>query len=312
MNDWNEELFDSNTVEKAVRKGKQKSIALMIGISIFVFVLFTMINLLVYSYTSNRAFEARDAYVQLTTPNGYISQTSDSKGLLGGETHYKVSKDMKIKSPVVEQNHYSFGLLPSLTISRGAGGKIGVGEEKWLANYKENGWRELMFFHPAIDYQRYKNDWEWVEEMEEDKIYELALSFDRPYSYDELPLKVLSSVSWLWLNTYSEEDMEVLEKEAIEHDASSTFIKEGHALGFSTRHLDSPGLFQDNYDEFLTRLETSDWGSHQEVHDRMVDMASEELEILGIVVYGTKEELESIINRPYIKAVSLGGMIDNY
>ena len=38
----------------------------------------------------------------------------------------------------------------------------------------------------------------------------------------------------------------------------------------------------------------------------------DDVEILGIVIYGTKDEIEEIIKNPIIKASSLGGVIDNY
>ncbi|WP_370642864.1 hypothetical protein [Sporosarcina sp. ACRSM] len=44
----------------------------------------------------------------------------------------------------------------------------------------------------------------------------------------------------------------------------------------------------------------------------MKDINIDDLEILGIVIYGTKDEIADIIKKPFIKASSLGGIIDNY
>lgn len=41
-------------------------------------------------------------------------------------------------------------------------------------------------------------------------------------------------------------------------------------------------------------------------------LEKDDLEILGIVVYGTKDEISSFMDKPFIKAISLGGTIDNY
>lgn len=51
---------------------------------------------------------------------------------------------------------------------------------------------------------------------------------------------------------------------------------------------------------------------HQKAYDTMKDMNIDDVEILGIVIYGTKEEIADIIQKPFVKAVSLGGVIDNY
>ncbi len=42
------------------------------------------------------------------------------------------------------------------------------------------------------------------------------------------------------------------------------------------------------------------------------DKKIEEIEILGVVVYGTRDQILEIMNAPIIKSASLGGIIDNY
>lgn len=276
------------------------------------FFIFNAINFLGYSYFSNQAFKKWDAYIKLNTPNGYISETRDSKGFLVGETQYKVSKDMKIKSLVIEQEQYQFGLIPSLSISRGFGGIIGVTGEDWQFNYKENGWRELLFFHPDIKYKEYKNDIEVIERIEGDKIYEVALSFDKPYKYSELPLKVISDITWVWVNTYNDEQMDRMEEEALEYDWSANFIREKEALGFSIRDLNYTNVFNQEYSDFSSLLQTSFSEDHHKAYETIKDQASNEIEILGMVIYGTKEELIPIMEKHFIKAISLGGITDNY
>ena len=171
MKEFKDDIFSEKKIIKAIKKGKRKSILMIIIISVLVFLTLNVINYSVYSYFSNQAFKKWDAYIQLVTPNGYISETSDTKSFLGGETQYKVSKDMKIKSLVIDEGKYEFGLVPSSSISRIAGGNIAETGKDWQFNYKENGWRELLFFHPDIKYKEYKNDIEVIEGIEGDKIY---------------------------------------------------------------------------------------------------------------------------------------------
>ena len=181
MDEFTEDIFDEKKIKKAIKKGKRKTIITIVFVSVIVFVVLNIVNFAISAYFSQKAFKQWDAYVRLSTPNGYISETVDSRGFLGGQSNYKVSKDMKIKSVVIEQKQYQFGLIPSLLISRGAGGSIGVTGEDWQFGYKENGWRELMFFHPDITYKKYKNDEDLINQMDGDRIYEVALSFDKPY-----------------------------------------------------------------------------------------------------------------------------------
>lgn len=313
MNEFKEDVFDEEKIKKAIKKGKRKSLLMIILVSVSVFVVLNIVSFSVYSHFSQQAFKQWDAYIRLSTPNGYISDTTDTRGFLGGESQYKVSKDMKIKSLVIEQKQYKFGVSPSTSISRGMGGSTGATGEDWQFTYKENGWRDLMFFHPNVPYKEYKQDEELINQIEGDKIYEVALSFDKPYKQSELPLFELPAMSWFWVDTYSNNQLKKMQQEAKENDWSSTFISENDALGFSTNFpIFSSVKLDQEYKGFLTLLETSVSEEHNKVYEMMKDTSIDNAEILGIVIYGTKDEIASMIDKPFIKASSLGGIIDNY
>lgn len=313
MDDFTEDIFDEQKIKKAIKKGKRKTIIMIVFVSAIVFIVLNVVNFAAYSYFSQKAFKQWDAYVRLSTPNGYISETADTRGLLGGESHYKVSKDMKIKSLVIEQKQYRFGLTPSLSIMRQSGGSIGVTGEDWQFGYKENGWRDLLFFHPDITYKKYKNDEELINQMEGDRIYEVALSFDKPYKQKELPLYEFPEMTWFWVNTYNDSQMKTFKQEAEEHDWSSTFIRESEALGFSTNSAVYSTLdLESEYKKFLRLLETSISQEHQNAYQTMKDINIDDVELLGIVIYGTKDEIAEVIKKPIFKASSLGGVIDNF
>ena len=313
MDEFTEDFFDEKKMKKAIKKGKRKTIITIIFISVIVFVVLNIVNVATYSYFSHNAFKQWDAYVRLSTPNGYISETVDTRGFLGGDSHYKVSKDMKIKSLVIEQKQYQFGLTPSISISRGAGGSIGVTGEDWKFAYKENGWRDMLFFHPNITYKQYKNDEDLINQMDGDRIYEVAFSFDKPYKQKDLPLFELPEMTWFWVNTYSDSQLKTFKQEAKEHDWSSTFIRENEALGFSTNSPVFSSLnLEYEYKDFLSLLKTSVSHEHQNAYSIMKDVNVDDIEILGIVIYGTKDEIADIMKDPIIKAASLGGVIENY
>ncbi|MFV8830548.1 sigma-70 family RNA polymerase sigma factor [Alkalihalobacterium sp. APHAB7] len=309
MSDYTGDIFDEKKIKKAIKKGKTKSIITIVLVSFLVFVVLTISNFAISAYFSKKAFERRDAYVRLTTPNGYISETIDSTGILGGISNYKVSKDMKRKAVVIEQNQYSFGLFPSTLMSRGHGGSIGVTGEDWQFQYKENGWREMMFFHPNVSYKKYNNDEELINSIEGDKIYEVALSFDKPYKQSELPVGELPKMTWFWINTYTDSQIETFQEEVTEYDWSATFIREREALGFSAH---STTRLDYEYNRFLELLQTSFSRDHHKAFSTLDGKKVKDIEILGIVVYGTKEQILEIMEEPIIKAASLGGIIDNY
>lgn len=314
MNDFSDDLylFDEKKIKKAVRRGKMKTIIITIFVSLVVFVILNIANLAISSHFSQKAFKQWDAYVRLSTPNGYISETVDSRGLLGGISNYEISKDFKIKSVVIEQKQYSFGLIPSVLTSRSSGGNVGNTGEDWQFSYKENGWREMLFFHPNVPYKQYKDDEQLINGMQGDKVYEVALSFDQPYKPNELFMQ-LPEMTWFWIDTYSSEQLNEFQKEAKENDWSSTFIREKDALGFSinTPYISIHDL-DSEYEQFLDLLQMSISPDHQNAFNKMKDIKLEDVEILGVVVYGTKHELKEILENPIIKASSLGGVIENY
>lgn len=313
MNELSEDVFDEKKINNAIKKGKRKTVITIVFISFIVFVVLNIVNFAISVYFSQKAYKQWDAYVRLSTPNGYISETVDSRGFLGGMSHYKISKDMKIKSIVIEQKQYQFGLNPSVLISRGSGGSIGVNGEDWQFSYKENGWGEMLFFHPKVDYKKYKNDEDLILRMPGEKIYEAALSFDKPYKQSELPFMELPEMTWFWVNTYSNSQLNTFQQEAKENDWSATFIRENEALGFS---LHTPFTLttdlENEYDEFLKLLKTSMLSEHKKAYKTMKEIKIDDVEMLGVVVYGTKDEIVEIMKNPIIKASSLGGVIENY
>ena len=70
MKEFKDDIFSEKKIIKAIKKGKRKSILMIIIISVLVFLTLNVINYSVYSYFSNQAFKKWDAYIQLVTPNG--------------------------------------------------------------------------------------------------------------------------------------------------------------------------------------------------------------------------------------------------
>lgn len=132
--------------------------------------------------------------------------------------------------------------------------------------------------------------------MQGDKIYEVALSFDKPYRQSKLPFIDLPEMTWFWVNTYSNSQLKTFQQEAKEYDWSTTFIRENEALGFSTRNpftLTTDLEYEHN--DFLKLLQTSVFHEHKNAYNTIKNIKIDDVEILGIVVYGTKDEIAEIM-----------------
>jgi hypothetical protein len=305
------EFRDKDNSNLTIKNGRQKLIKKTILVAAFVFILITVGNFVLVINMSNKAYQTMDAYVKLTVPNGYISTSVDNIGFLGGKSDYTISRTVGDKPVILENRVHSFGFLPQFMITRGQGGAGHVAGQ-WPTSYWEYGYNKMIFFHPDITYKEYKNDLININQISSDKVIELGLSLDKPYTISEIS-KILPGVniSWYWINAYRSQDIKEYEREAKEYDAKASFIPEYDILGVS-QETDN---FSSNFNDFLYNIKVSQNPKFLEVYNELnakgyVDVSK--VLILGVIVFGTKEELKSLIGNSHIKASSFGIIIDKY
>lgn len=312
-----DELFNDDKLTMAIKKSRKKStkktvlISLLVAVSAFIVIFIT--NAVIMIHLSNQTFSYNQSWINLTVPNGYISKSSDSMGFLVGRGDFAVTRNIGNKPVILENRVSLFGLIPPLFISRGMGG-AGHTAGEWANNYWENGYRKMIFFHPEISYKEYKNDLNELDKVAEDKLIELGISFDKPYKVADIPT-ILPNVkkSWYWLDAFRKDNLDRYKKEARENDAKATFISEDEVLGVSMREFYDYDLR--DYDSLLWLLNSSKDTRYNEVYNELVSKGytnSSNVPILGAIVYGTKDELKSLIGNPHIKASSFGVVVDKY
>lgn len=311
-----DQIFDEDQLDKVIKKGKRKStkrtVLISVIVAVFVVILFNAGNFLLTVHASNNAFQRLDAYVRLTVPNGYISSSVDDFGFLGGLSDYTISRKVGGRPVALENRVQPFGIVPQLIMTRGrSGGGHSAGE--WPTSYWEFGYDKMIFFHPEVSYKEYKNDLDHLGEISGDKIIEVALSFDQPYTISEIA-QILPNVDarWYWVDTYKSEDVQRYSTEAREYDAKAAFIREFEALGVSVYQPDEDA-FGFGYNNFLFDLKTCP--QYQKIYDELHSKGytdPSKVPLLGVIVQGPKEELNFLIGNPHIKASSFGVIIDKY
>lgn len=333
MNDRLDELFDDKKLNSAIKKGKLKSTLRAAVISLVV----TLIVIIVGSYFNNKicltlseqSYTDNQEFIKLTVPNGFISQSIDNVGFLGGKGTYKVSRTVGYKAIVVQERQSIFGYSLNNTvlkflgfstdfpIMRGSGGYTSQKvEDGWTVYYSENGYRQMMFFHPEISYKEYRDDLSNLDVISDDMLIELAISFDKPYKDYEIPslLGSKANVSWYWLDAYTDEDMKAHKEDAEMFDGKSAHISEYNAIGVNV----NPQHFETGYTEFMELLKNTRLEKYKAIYNDMMangynDYKSyTEVPILGVIVYGTKSELKVLIGNPTIKASSFGVITSKY
>ena len=80
--------FNDSEIEKAIRKGKRKSLIrntiIALVISVITIISAIIINNIVYIKSFNEAMHKIDANIESTVPTGYVSKSNYTQGFLGG------------------------------------------------------------------------------------------------------------------------------------------------------------------------------------------------------------------------------------
>lgn len=328
MNNNLDELFSEDKLNKAIRKGKLKSTIRTIAISLIVTILVITIgsyyNTKISLKLSEKAYKENEEFVKLTVPNGYISESIDNIGFLGGKGTYKVSRAIGNKPVVLQERTSVFGYTPLSSILRFLGYNLnypvtryqgGYGGQKageWPVNYTQNGYRKMMFFHPEINYKGYKNDLADLNKISDDQIIELAISFDKPYKQYQVPA-LLGNIkpSWYWLDAFTKEDMAMNKKLADLHSGKGAYIDEFNAIGINV----NPWDIQTSYNDLLKAMKDPKFQRYNAIYNEMMAKGYKtynDVPILGAIVYGTKSELKELIGNPSIKASSFGVITSQY
>ena len=310
-----EDVFDENKIKKAIIKAKLKLILKIIIVSIIVFVVGVYINMRICMKYSERAYEANNAYVELAVPNGYISESNDIFGFLGGSGTYKVAKEIGGKTVILKDGISLFGISPPMNYSRGRGGGYHVADE-WPVSLWEYGYKKMRFFHPELKYKEYQNDLENIQSIPDGKIIEMAISFDKPHSIHEMDviqyeLKTVN-VTWAWLDEFEQKKIDEFKDEIENSDAKANGIYEDDIVGISISDKYFIGYNQ-QYDELLDKLKKSHFIDHKNLYEEIMKRgktSEDDAKVLGIVVQGTKKELSELKGNPMIKATSIGIVAD--
>jgi hypothetical protein len=312
-------LLDDKKLKKAYKRSKTLSTIRTIVIVILVMIPFYVVNLMVTSKMGTRYYEEVQKMLEITKPNTYISKANDTIGFWGASGQYTVSKRIgSWKSVEVYEQNSNYGLIDIKGIKRVmcsiSGGHI-AGE--WPVNFDDSGNLTMIAFHPDIKYKEYKNDLALLDKVSSDSLLEMTLSFDKKYKINEISgILPNIQISQLLIDGYTDEEMEIYKKEASENDGKSTYIPEFDFIGVEGSrwfNYEAHEVSQ-NYEKLLNNLQYDFKNSYYKNKFRGIystlkskdQLAANKLDIIGVVVYGSPEELQKLKSNPHIKASSVG------
>lgn len=303
-NDELDSIFDEKSLHRTLRKAKYRAISRTIFISALVVSFIIGIFVKGNNYFINTQGEKiadrliTENYVRMS-PNTFTSTDTISIGVLKGTIKSEVFKVIENKVIPWDTEEITYDLLGNLNASFSMSSTI-VNET--TVYHIPNGQREMLFYVPKYKYKLYANDFDMIKKYPNDKYMEMAISLNKNYTLKEVQKMLPTSThqTWYWVDNYGKSTGY---RNNPENGRWLLGIsKPSPQLGakLTTTKIKTEA-------DFLNELQKTDPGEVKNLKNRQKNGL-----IIGVVVTGTKEELLSLKNKPYVKAASLGAVVDKY
>jgi len=334
--------FKSNKTRKILKKAKILTLVRTITVSLLVFVLLSAAIVITNAVMLNRIAMDELANEQIfdlvARPNIYMSQYQINDGFLTGKLDYATYRIVGNRPVYNGTYKIQYNIIPIVTGIYGyseRGQLIQVEAEDEYSYYNKVGNREMKFYHPYIEYKAYQNDLFMLEEIGEDKYLEMALSFDREYSLEEVQAMLTDEVKlvWYWVDTYNEGDLDKMKghyAEFIGNDGQPTGEKEYQEPRFlfanqvyGMKGVTSTGrIIDDPYCSFVeainaglnrkNRYQLQFQGLYDSLSNDKGEIIEDDIRIIGAVVTGDTASMKVLKDKEYIKASALGIVVDKF
>ncbi|QLG36773.1 anti sigma factor C-terminal domain-containing protein [Paenibacillus sp. FSL W7-1088] len=323
----------SKMVKKAKRVSTIRTVVISLLVSLIAFFGVLLGNHYLTSWSYNRADHSERIMSLISGPDEKQIGQVNYSGFLNGSFQYYTVKviegvpipwaDKKINYQVFPFiNFVSFGGYTSQSVSLQDENMKKQGY-KYTRSYNGlNGQREMLFYIPKVNYNdKILNDLPLVHELDQDKLVEMAVSFDKDYSLNEvkqlLPHELTQT--WYWVDTY---DNKTFYDPYIDGNGNKSYAipdPEDWVKGFGNSDPDSSEVSEKT---FLEALEQGVQlkGHYQYEFNRIYNYLKKDkakpnesdIRIFGVVVTGTAKELQMLSGQPYVRGVTLGAVVDRF
>ncbi|SFG88620.1 Sigma factor regulator N-terminal [Priestia megaterium] len=303
-NDELDSIFDEKSLHRTLKKAKYKAILRTVFISVlvvsFVIGLFVKGNNYFIASTGDKITDRIITENQvMMSPNTYTNTDTISIGVLKGTIKSEVFKVIEDKVIPWGAEDITYDLLGNLNASFSTSSTI---VNDTTVYHIPNGQREMLFYVPKYKYKLYANDFDMIKKYPNNKYMEMAISFNKNYTLKEVQKMLPTSAhqTWYWVDNY----------------AKSTVYRGGPENGRWLLGISKPSpqlgaqlttTKIKTEADFLNELKKTDPGESKNLKNRQKNGL-----IIGVVITGTKEELLALRNEPYVKAASLGAVVDKY
>lgn len=325
---------DDGKLKDIIKKAKRKTIIRNTVISLVVSLIVLVGGIIGNAQITNKiAMDGlREQWLMqsISRPNLYESGYDDERGFLSGKLEYHLYKVVEGVPIVWKTEKMNYSWSTRFSMLSGNHSYINVPDpemtdqayEYYRSYNSENGQREMLFYVPQVNYNgKVLNDLSALDQMNPDKLVELAISFDKSYTQSEVEQMLPDGLSqvWYWVDTYDHKKK--LEFVTSETSSERYAIPEsaGQVYGYGRNW---EGIGEPVPKDFLSSLEfgISRNGKYVKEFQRIWDYLrqdkaapeEDDVQLLGVVVTGTAKELQSLQGQPYVHAAVLGAVVDKY
>lgn len=286
------DFVDNSSFKRSVRKTKWKQFILYAFISIVTVIVCMMLIVFGSKYLiTNKMEKERDLQV-----NSFSGTPVKGAGITSGGTRYdyntfsgtgkttfyKKIGDRKIVWDIETKKYPAIGDVEVIMYGNGIEVNEMNKKAQRVIRYNQlNNERIIDFYYPNISYDYLPQELEIATGLDENKLIEIALSFNKPMTLSDLGEELgYKNVDWLWVHSTTEKQRKQIEE--LQYD--SLKVKNGeNAYGYEASE-------EQPYSEYPI----------------------ENTIVSGAIVSGTPQDLERFQNLDIVRTSVIGVTIDEY
>ncbi|MYL35645.1 hypothetical protein GLW05_18880 [Pontibacillus yanchengensis] len=319
-------FVETSMFQQNMKKAKRKQNLKYIGIGTLTTITVLLLLYLMGSWVLQTRLHSDDwTLYEIRGANFQTSGTQMYYTPFSAITETTYIKEMKDRPIVWDKKRVDipmFGSKSTIDSFESSASEYSETNQRRISYNGHNNERNVAFYYPSITYEFLPEELQTATNLDENKIVEVALSFDQSYTPEQLEEKLDSSlVKWLWVDTSNKSELQK-DRETInnlgkdkskEHRHVPTASGQG-AVGFQVNEES----YQKAADSFLESMEALDKqskyeGLYKEIQDALKGQSgNRQVEISGAVITGTPSELERYLNKDFIRASTIGATIDQY
>ncbi|WP_226671120.1 anti sigma factor C-terminal domain-containing protein [Metabacillus litoralis] len=320
----NEFLPKDFEFENLVKKAKRRSLVKMMVISLII----SLIVLTVLYFIGDTVMKKKmdkETTLDLTW-NGIMGANIEEEGITYNYSPTSAIAKTKLIKKVGEvpipwgeqEKVFTIFGTSNLIITSGPSGSGSIDDERIPLYYQ--GERVTEFFHPKVTYREVYDDRVLLNEMEDTSVVEMAFSFNKEYSIEEVNKVFKDQLAWYWVDTYNKTAI----KDHNELNNDENFPRSHTINGFDTygfQYNSSPKA--EPAMNFISTLEMlkKDGGDYQheaiEIYNTITNkgkskLKPKNLKIIGVIVTGKPSDLKKYDTNSMIRSATLGATTDQY